>query len=123
MFDGFDGARAHHNVGHARQYGRGQGRNILGVVLVVGIGIDNNVCAQTQACIQPGHKTPCQSLVARMPHNVIHTVFPCNAYGVVGAAIINDEPFHHIKTLYLPRQVFEGYGQGARFVQARYLDD
>lgn len=89
MLDRLDGSRSHHDVSGACDNWGGQRGDVGGVVLIVRVSIDNNVCAQAQASAQSGHETARQSLVARMAHNMIDPVLTGHAHGVVGAAVVN----------------------------------
>ena len=54
---------------------------------------------------------------------MIDTILTCNAYRIVGGAIINDKPFDHVIARHFTRKVAQRYGQRARFIEARNLDD
>jgi len=43
--------------------------------------------------------------------------------GIVGAAVVDDEPFDRSEPVDLPRQICQRDGKRPRFVQARNLDD
>ena len=58
MFDSGDRPRADHDVGRARQNRGGQGGNIIGVILIVGVRVDDDVRSEAQTGVQPGHKPP-----------------------------------------------------------------
>ncbi|HID50797.1 MAG TPA: glycosyltransferase [Anaerolineae bacterium] len=62
-------------VNHIVRHSRNQGlaRAFQAGVLVVGVSIDNDVRSQTQAGIQPGLEGAGQSLVTRVPDDVVDT--------------------------------------------------
>ena len=123
MRDGLDGAGAYHDIGLPRQNRRGQRRNIVGVVLVVGIGVDDHVRAQPQTGVQHGHEAARQPLVAGVAHEVIHAVGAGHRHRVVGAAIVDDQPFDRVETGHCAGQGGQRNAQGFGFVVTGDLDD
>ena len=98
MLDGLDGSRADDDVRLVRQYRRGQARNVVGVVLIVGVGVDDDVGTEPYAVLQAGDECLRQSLVARVTHHVIDMIVPCYPDGIVAAAIVDDKPLHLVES-------------------------
>lgn len=121
MGNRLDGARAHYNVGAMLQYRNSQGRNISSIVLVVSIGGDYNISAQTQTSVQAGHEGAGQSLVAGMAYNVIHATLPSNANGAIFTTIVNDQPLDFVEPWHLARQARQSDAQGFLFIIAGNL--
>lgn len=123
VLDGFDGSGAHHDIGTMFQNGQRQRGYVVGVVLVVGIGIDDDIRPPAQAGIKTCHEAACQTLIAGMPDDMIDTIRPRHRHRVVRAAVVDDQPFDGIKSRHFARQGRKGNGQCVGLVVARDLDD
>lgn len=98
MLDGGNRTGADYDIGLFAKYRRGQRRNVIRIVLIVGVGIDDDVRFQMQAGFQASHEGARQALVAGMANHVVDAIFAGDADCVVAAAVINDQPFDAIKS-------------------------
>lgn len=123
MLDIVDGPAPDDNVGRALDNRRHQFWDVSCIILIVGIGVDNNVRAKPQTTIQAGDKTFGESLVFREPNNMIDAVFKSHPHRIISAPVIDDQPLHHIEPLYRSRQYGQGDGQGFLLIVAGDLDN
>ena len=93
--------------------------DIRSVVLVVTIGVDNDVGAFAQAIIHSRGERMSQSPVGRETQDVFDTVLPGHLSRAVGAAIIDDQHLDLVNSLDLPRDIPERGGQGVLFIETR----
>jgi len=123
VLDGLDRSRTHHDVGLAIHNGLGQGRDVASVVLVVGVGVDDHVSTRIQTGPQAVHEATCQTLVASVAHHMVHPMGQRHFHRVVGAAVIDDQPFHLVEAGHLSGQLSQGDAKRGGFVVAGDLDD
>ena len=58
-----------------------------------------------------------------MPDDMVYTQLTRKIGGIVGRAIVDDEPFHRIEPGHFTGQGAQRDGEGPDFVEAGYLDD
>ena len=66
--------------------------DVAAVVLVVGVGVDDHVGAELQAGVEAGLEAGGQALVVGQAHDVVHAVRAGHLDGVVGGAVVDDQP-------------------------------
>jgi hypothetical protein len=98
-------------------------RDVSSTVLVVGVGVHDNVRALFQASFDARGKTARQPLMARQADNVMSTALPCHLCGSIRAAVIDDEPFDGVHAIQLPRQLSKRLRQRQCLVVTGDLDD
>ena len=81
------------------------------VVLVVGVGVDDDVGAELQAGVEPGLEARGQALVVREPDDVVDAVLARHLDGAVGRAVVDDEPLDDVEARDLAREVGERGGE------------
>jgi hypothetical protein len=118
-----DAAVPDHHVGLASENRRDQARDLLAGVLVVGVGVDDDVGAETQAGVEPGHEAVREPLPAREAHDVIGTVLARHLRGAVRGAVVDDEHLDPLDSGHLARDPRERLGERRLLVEARDLDD
>ena len=123
MLDVGDRAVADHQLRLARQDRCNQARDIIRVILVVGIGVDDDVGAFLHRTLQPGDEGMGQAHVDRQIDDMIDTAGAGDLHGAVAAAVVDHEPFDPIDPGQPARQMRQRRGQRFFFVEARYLDD
>ncbi len=87
---------------------RNQSGNRSGVVLVVRIGIDDDVRAGLEARLDARHEGARQTLVMRQGDDVIHSTSARNLIRPIPAAIVDDQPFDTVETRHTTRQRRQG---------------
>ena len=93
-------------------------------VLVVGVGVDDDVGAQAQAGVEAGHEAGGQPLAPREAHHVVGAVRARDLRRAVGGAVVDDQHLDHVDARGSARGMArERLGQRRLLVQARDLDD
>lgn len=116
-------AVADHQFGLAAQQRLHQQGDIGGVVLVIGVSIDDEVRAEPQAGLQPGGKGGRQPGVMRQPQHMIHLTVLRGLRGAVSAAVIDHQQLHLIDPVDAARQLHHRLRQRFGFVIAGDLDN
>jgi hypothetical protein len=93
------------------------------VVLVVGVGVDDDVGAELERGVEPGLEARGQALVVGEPDDVVDAVRARDLDGPVGRPVVDDQPLHDVEARDLAREVGQRDGEGLLLVQARDLDD
>ena len=114
---------ADYNIGIFLKYRCAESGNFMTAVLIVSVGIDDDIGTELQACINAGSEGPRKTLVAFMANDVVGPALAGNLGRTVGTAIVDDEDFNDIDTLDMFRNVREGCRQRGFFIEAGYLDD
>jgi hypothetical protein len=114
---------ADHQIGLAGQDRPRQLGNVLGAILIVGVGVDDHVGAGAHRSLEAGGEGPCQALVVLETDDVIDTVGERYRHRIVAAAVIDHHPFDARKALDLARQGRQRDAQGLRLVETGNLDD
>ena len=110
MGDGLGLPVADDDVGPAGHNRPDQGRHGLAGVLVVAIGVDDDVGPQTQAGVQPGLKDRRQPPVVGVADDVVHSMGPGHGHSVISAAVVDDQRFQPADAVNLLRQIGQGLG-------------
>ena len=118
-----DRAFADHHLGAAGQHRLDEVGDRRALVLVVGVGVDDDGGAGTQTCVDAGHERGSQTTVSAVRHDVVDAEFAGDVDGSVGAAVVDHEPLDHVDTRHLARQVGDGHRQRRLLVEAGDLDD
>jgi len=92
-------------------------------ILVVAIGIDNDIGPCGDGVLDPGLKAARQPLVALLAQDVVHAEPSGDLDGVIGRAVIHDLDFDRADPLDLARDSGQDRRQRALLVQAGDLDD
>ena len=100
-----------------------QGSDVRPEVLVVGVGVDDQIGAGGQRSLQPGLKRRRQPAVAFLPDDVLHAELPRDLSRPIGAAVIDHQVLDLVHARQGPRQLSQGQGEGLFLVVARDLDD
>ena len=116
-------AVADHHVGVPGQDRRHQLRDVGAAVLVVGIGVHDDVGAELQRSVEPGLEGRRQTLVVGQAHDVADAARPGHLDGPVRRAVIDHEPLDLVDALDRPGQVGESLRKRLLLVEARDLDD
>ena len=93
------------------------------VVLVVGVGVDDHVRAELQRRVDAGLESGGQALVVRQAHEMVDAVGARDRDGVVGRAVVDDEPLDDVEALHRAGQVSERLRELVGLVEAGDLDD
>ncbi len=123
MGDGRNRPVADHHLRAPLQYRLDQQRDVGGIILIVGIRVDDDVRTFRQTPLQPRHEGIGKAAIDRQVHDMIHAMRPCDLNRAVGAAIVDDQPFDLVHTGNFPGQGGQRLGQGLFFIQARNLDN
>src|SRR5688500_7403102 len=98
------------------------GDAVLGI-LVVAVGVDDDIGPQAKTRIKPTLKGSGQALIAVVPHDVVHAKLARDLYGAVGRAVVYNESFEHVDARYRARHISEYKRQRLLFIVAGYLHD
>ena len=123
MFRRINRTLANHNVGFPFKDRADKLGDVRAVILVVRVGVDDDVRPKMQAGVQPGHKAACQPLVALEADNVVHPKAPRLRHGAVAAAVVDDQGFNLINAVNLPGQVFQRHMERFFLIIAGNLDN
>ena len=88
--------KARKPLGFAFQDGRDQQRDIVSVVLVVCVGVDDDVGAALEAGANAEHEAPRKALVGGESDDVVHAQLLRDLAGPVTAAVVDDQPLDDI---------------------------
>lgn len=117
-----DGTFTDDHIGLTGDNGSDEGGDVGGVVLIIGIRIDDDVGPALHAGGKAGHEGAGEAEVGTLDH-VIDAAGAGDLGGAVGAAIIDDEPLDGIDAGKRPWQLLQGDGQSLFLVVTRNLDD
>ncbi len=98
-------------------------RDRRGVVLVVGVGVDDHVGAELQARVESRLEPGGKALVVGQADDVVDAVVARDRDRPVGRAVVDDQPLDLIEPLDLAREVGQRQREGLLLVEARDLDD
>ena len=118
-----DLAVADHHVGAARDDRLDELRDVARVVLVVGVGVDDDVGAELERGVEPGLEGGGEALVVRQPDDVVDAVRARDLDRAVGRAVVDHEPLDLVHARNLAREVGERPGELLFLVLAGDLDD
>ena len=92
-------------------------------VLVVRVRVHNDVRAELKGGLQARHVRARQSLVPFEADDVIHAAAARHFHRIVRAPVVDNKPFHLIKSLHDARQLRQRNRESGAFVIAGNLDD
>jgi hypothetical protein len=92
-------------------------------VLVVGVGVDDDVGAQFQAGVEARLEAGREALVVGQADDVLDPAFAGHLDRAVSAAVVDHQQLHLVDAGHLARQVGDRRGQRRLLVEARDLDD
>ena len=116
-------AVADHHVGPVLENRRDQLRDVVGAVLVVGVGVDDHVGAELQRGVEAGLERDGEALVLREAHDVVDAVGAGDLDGAVGRSVVDDQPLDLVEPVDLARELGERHRQRRLLVEAGDLDD
>ena len=105
MLNRSDRSRTNYQVGTMLSNRLGQQGDIGGAILIVRIGIDNDIRPETQAGLQTRHERLGEALVTDVADNMIYTVRSGNLDRRIITAVIDDQPFDSRKPFNFTRQL------------------
>ena len=118
-----DLAVADDHVGLAGEDRRDQLRDVGARVLVVGVGVDDDVGAELQAGVEPGLEAGREPLVVGQPDDVLDPAFARHLDRAIGRAVVDHEQLDRVEAVEGARQVGDRRRQRLFLVQAGDLDD
>ena len=92
-------------------------------VLVVAVGVDDDIGSQLQAGVEAGFEGESKAAVLRELHDVFGPVLTGDGGRAVGRSVIDDENLDRVYTVDLTRDVCQRCRQSLLLVQARDLYD
>ena len=116
-------AVADDHVGLAGEDRRDQLRDVGAHVLVVGVGVDDDVGAELQAGVEPRLETRREPLVVGQPDDVLDAAFARHRDRAIGRAVVDHEQLDRVESGEGARQVGDRRRQRLFLVQAGDLDD
>ena len=123
MCDAVGLAVANDQLGSAGQDGLDQLDDVAAKVLVVAIGVDDDIGAQLKAGVETRLEGMSQAAVAGKPDDVVRPGLAGDFAGAVGGAIVDDEDFDLVYAFDPARDGCNGLRQGPLFVEAGDLHD
>ena len=111
------------DVGLAGENRRDQARDVRARVLIVAVGVDDDVRAAGESVIDAGPESLRQALVALVPHDVMDAERLRHLDGAVAGAIVDDLQLEPLDSVVLAGNVRERLRQGLLLVEAGDLDD
>jgi hypothetical protein len=116
-------AVADHHVRAPLEDRRHQPGDVGTRVLVVGVGVDDQVGAELEAGVEPGLEARREALVVGQTDDVVDAARARHVHRAVGGAVVYDEPLDGVDARDLARQVLERPGERLLLVEAGNLDD
>ena len=113
---------ADHEVGATLEDRCDEFWNIAAVVLVVPVGIDDDVRTRLQAVVDPRRKCVAEPPIGGKTQDMRDSVFARNLYSAVRAAIVDDHDLDRIDPVDPGRDIFQRGRKRLFLVQARNLD-
>lgn len=107
----------------AFQDGSAELRDVEAGILIVAVGIDDDIGAKPQARVDTGSEGNCKAFVALVVDNIISTALVRYLDRSVGAAVIYDKDLDAVDPLYIPGYVGEGCRQSGFLVKAGNLNN
>jgi hypothetical protein len=118
-----DVAVADADIGLAVQQRRQQLRDVGGGVLVVGVGVDDEIGAGLERGVDAGGESGGEPLVATQPDDVIDAAGTRHVRRPVARPVVDDQHLDDVDAGNRLGQIGERRRQRLRLVQARDLDD
>ena len=123
MLDVLDLPVAHDHVGVAGDDRRHQVRDVGRAVLVVGVGVDDDVGAELERRVESRLEAGGQPLVVGELDDVVDAVLTRDVDSPIGGAVVDDQPLDLVDAVELARQFGERRRQLLFLVEAGDLDD
>ncbi len=96
-------AVADHHVGLAGQDRADQRGNVARVVLVVGVGVDDDVGPELETGVEAGLERGREALVVGQAHDVVDPVGARDLDRAIARAVVDDEPFDLVEAIEIAR--------------------
>lgn len=93
------------------------------MVLVIGIGVDDDIRATCQTGFDTRREGIGKATIAGMSYDVVNAVFLGDLDRFIRASVIDDQLFDAVEVCDGPRQITQRYRQCFGFVVARNLDN
>ena len=123
VVDRGDIAVTDHHFGLAVEDRPHQQRHVGAAVLVVGVGVDDDVGAELQTGVETGLETGCQTAIVGQLDDVVDPALECHGDRFVGRSVVDHEELDLVDAVDLPGQVGKRRRQGFLLVQTGDLDD
>ena len=123
VLDLIDPAVADDHVGLAGEDRRDELDDVGAAVLVVGIGVDDDVGAELERGVEARLEGRREALVVGQPDDVVDALLAGDVDGAVGRAVVDDQQLDRVEALDLARQIADRRRQGGLLVEAGDLDD
>ena len=102
---------------------RDQLGNVRPAILVVAIGVDDDVRTLAQGFLDPARETAREAAIGAVLHDVVDTETPRDLDRAVGRTVVDHEDLDLVDARNAARKIDERLREGLLLVQARYLDD
>jgi hypothetical protein len=123
VVDRHDAPVADHHVGPPLDDGGDECCDVGGDVLVVGVGVDDDIGPELERRVDPRLEGGGEPLVVGELDDVVDAVGPRHVDRAVGRAVVDHQPLDLIDTRHMARQVGQRGRELVLFVEARDLDD
>jgi hypothetical protein len=100
-----------------------QPRDLVPAILVIGIGVDDEVGALAQRGVDTGRERGGQAALAIEADHMMHAMRVRDVRGPVGGPVVDDQVFDHVDARQRSRQIGQCRRQRGGLVQTRNLDD
>ena len=90
--------------------------------MIVGVGVDDDVGFQAQACLESGKKRAGEALMSRQYYHVMYAMCARNRGGGIRASVVDDQPFDLINAWDFNGQAGQRDREGLLLVVAGNLD-
>ena len=114
---------ANHNMGALFQNGLNECDNIGTAVLIIAIGIDNNIGIEFEASVKTRFECMTQTAIFWKSDNMIHTEIARDLRRAIRRTIVNDQNLDFVNTGNFARNIVNRSGQGFFFVETGNLDN
>jgi len=111
------------DLGTAQQDRLHKFRDIGSAVLIVTVGVDDDIGSQSQTSIDPGGKSVAKPTISRKAQDMFDAHFPSDFHCSISAAVINHQDFDGIDPDNLTRNVPQCCRKCVLFVETRDLHD
>jgi hypothetical protein len=105
VFDIVDRATSDDHVGvtfYDRFY---KTRYVRTVILVISVRVNDDICAEFDACVQTCHERLRQTVRLGKSHNVVYRVFLGDLDSSIRASVVNDQRLDLVHALYCARNI------------------
>jgi len=123
MLDAIDLTIAYDKLGFSIPNRRDDFFNAAPTILIIAIGVHDNICAKLQALIDPDRKGMGQSAIKWQPYDMVNAARPGNFRSPIRTAVIDDQKFDFIEAFYFTRQIPNRKRQCFCFIETRNLNN